>query len=236
MNGLQRFVTQAHAADIAIHSLEVSVAGRTVAVAGLAPFGPDVSHRLYSVAKSFTGLATRPLAEEGRLELDDPIIAHFPEMAPVHPWLAATRIDDMLAMTGPHSRTTYDADGDGWLESYFRVVPTHRPGTLFTYDTSASYVLSALVERLTRERMLDYLRPRLLEPLGIGEGARFLNGPEGISHGGSGLFLAPGDLLKIAETLNARGMHSGSRVLPERVVDRLLETARMRPRRPGACR
>lgn len=223
VNRMQRFVTQAHAADIAIHSLEVSVAGRTVVRAGLAPFGPDRPHRLYSVAKSFTGLAIVLLAEEGRLALEDPIIDHFPEMAPVHPWLAATRIDDMLAMTGPHSRTTYDADGDDWLESYFRVTPTHRPGTLFTYDTSASYVLSALVERLTGGRILDYLRPRLFEPLGIGAGARFLSGPEGISHGGSGLFLAPGDLLPIAEVLNGRGMRSGSRILPERVVDRLLD-------------
>ena len=220
---LQRLIDRAHAADIAVHSLEVRVAGRTVARAGIAPFGPDVPHRLYSVSKSFTGLAVLLLAEEGRLDLDQPIAEFFPEFAPVHPWLAQTSIDHVLSMTGPHPRTVYDGEGDGWLEAYFRTPPTHRPGTLFTYDTGGSYALSALVERLAGVPMLDYLRPRVLDPLGIGADARFRCGPEGISHGGSGLIMRPGDLLPIAEAINGDGVREGVRVLPERVVTRLRE-------------
>ena len=164
----------------------VSVAGRTVARRALAPFGTDIPHRLYSVSKSITALAVLLLVEEERLRLDAPIATYFPDMGPVHPWLAETRLDDMLAMIGPHRRTTFDDAGD-WLTSYFRTPPTHRPGTLFTYDTSASYTLAALVERCAGAPLLEYLRPRLLEPLGIGAGARFLPGPDGFSHGGSGL-------------------------------------------------
>jgi len=223
MTGLHAFVREARAADIAIHSLQVSVGGQTVLCTAIPPFGVDVPHRFYSVSKSVTALAILLLAEEGRLRLDDPIIAHFPEMAPVHPWLAATRIDDMLAMTGPHSRTTYDADGGDWLTSYFRVPPTHRPGTLFTYDTSASYTLAALVERLSGTTLLEYLRPRVLDPLGIGAGARFLTGPDGHTHGGSGLIAAPGDLLPLAELINGRGARGGVQIMPARVVDRLIE-------------
>lgn len=215
---LQHLLERAHAADIAIHSFAVSIDGDEVVRAGVPPWGHDVPHRMYSVSKSITAVAILLLADEGRLSLDDPIVDHFPEMGPVHPWLGATRIDDMLAMTGPHSRTTYVADGDGWLESYFRVPPTHRPGTLFTYDTSASYVLSALVERLSGMPMLDYLRPRLLDPLGVGSTMRFLTGPEGISHGGSGLIAAPGDMLRIAEAVNGT-----VEVLPASVRTRLLE-------------
>lgn len=215
---LTKLLDRAHAADIAIHSFAVSIDGDDVVRAGVPPWGHDVPHRMYSVSKSITAVAILLLAEEGRLSLDDPIVDHFPEMGPVHPWLAATHIDDMLAMTGPHSRTTYDADGEGWLESYFRVPPTHRPGTLFTYDTSASYVLSALVERLTGMPMLDYLRPWLLDPLGAGRGMRFLTGPEGISHGGSGLIAAPGDMLRIAEAVNGT-----TGALPTSVRARLLE-------------
>jgi CubicO group peptidase (beta-lactamase class C family) len=217
-SGLQTLMDRAHAADIAIHSLSVSVDGDTVVRAGVPPFGPDVPHRMYSVSKSITAIAILLLADEGRLSLEDPITAHFPEFRPVHPWLAATRIDDMLAMTGPHSRTTYIADRGGWLESYFRVPPTRRPGTLFTYDTSASYVLSALVERLSGMTVLDYLRPRLLDPLGAGRGMRFLTGPEGISHGGSGLIAAPDDMLRIAEAVNGT-----SDVLPASVRELLSE-------------
>lgn len=215
---LQQFLDRALAADIVIHSIAVSVDGDDVLRAGVPPWAHDVPHRMYSVSKSVTAVAILLLAEEGRLSLDDPIIDHFPEMGPVHPWLAATLIDDMLAMTGPHSRTTYDADGDGWLESYFRVPPTHRPGTLFTYDTSASYVLGALVERLAGMPMLEYLRPRLLDPLGIGRTMTILAGPEGITHGGSGLIAAPGDMLRIAEAVNG-----SVGVLPASVRGRLLE-------------
>ncbi|WP_406248875.1 serine hydrolase domain-containing protein [Microbacterium sp. M] len=220
---LQTLLAEARAADIALHSIEISVAGRPIVRDGIAPFGPEVPHRMYSVSKSFTGLAVLLLAEEGRLGLDDGILTHFPEQRPVHAWLEQTRIDDMLAMTGPHSRTTYVEASDSWFESYFRVPPTHRAGTLFTYDTSASYVLAALVERLAGMPMLDYLRPRLLDPLGVGAGAQFLTGPEGISHGGSGLVMAPADLLPIAEMINQGGCRDGDRILPERVVGRLLE-------------
>jgi CubicO group peptidase (beta-lactamase class C family) len=220
---LEQLCAQAHAADIALHSLEIAIGGRTVVRTGIDPFGPDVPHRLYSVSKSFTGIAILLLAEEGRLDLTDSIAGHFPDMRPVHPWLEATTLDDMLAMVGPFSRTTYVEAEGGWLESYFRVPPTHRPGTLFTYDTSASYTLAALVERIAGMPMLEYLRPRLLEPLGIGADARFLTGPEGIAHGGSGLVMAPGDLIPIAQMINGGGCWNGQRILPERVVACLIE-------------
>ena len=226
---LRDLVAWADAADVAIHTLEVSVAGRVVARGGIPPFGLDAPHRMYSVSKSLTGLAVLLLAEEGRLRLTDGIAEHFPEMAPVHPWIEATRIDDILAMTGPHSRTTYDEAAGGWLESYFRVPPTHRPGTLFTYDTSGSYVLSALVERLSGMPLLEYLRPRLLDPLGVGTTARFLTGPEGISHGGSGLIMAPGDLLPIAEVLNGGGCRNGR----ARAVGERRRTAARKTQRSG---
>lgn len=219
---LREFVARAHAAGIALHTLDVSIDGEAVVRHALAPFGADVPHRLYSVSKSVTALAVLLLVDEGRLRLDAPIATYFPEMGPIHPWLAATRLDDMLAMTGPHSRTTFGDTGD-WLRSYFCTRPTHRPGTLFTYDTSASYTLAALVERCTGAPLLDYLGPRVLEPLGIGAGARFLTGPDGFSHGGSGLIAAPGDLVRLGETLNGAGRYRGARVLPERVVRQLLE-------------
>lgn len=222
-DALCEFVDRAIDADIALHTLQVSVDGELTVTDSVAPFSVNEPHRMYSVSKSITGLAILLLADQGALRLDDCIVDHFPEMAPVHPWLAETRIDDMLAMTGPHSRTTYDADRGDWLESYFRVPPTHRPGAFFTYDTSASYVLAALVERLSGSTLLDFLRPLVLEPLGIGAGARFLTGPEGYSHGGSGLLAAPADLLPLAELINGGGARNGTRILPEAVVDRLIE-------------
>lgn len=205
---------RAGALDIALHTVQVSAHGETVAHAVSDALDLDTPQRMYSVSKTVTGLAIGLLADKGALGLDDPVAKHFPEMGPVHPWLEATTIRHMLAMRGPHRSTTYKVTAGGWLESYFRVPPTHPPGTAFTYDTSASYVLAALVERLSGTSLPDFLRPRLLEPLGIGPGLRFLTGPEGISHGGSGLVCTPRDLLRLAHLLLHDGVHDGARLLP----------------------
>ncbi|RPF19877.1 serine hydrolase domain-containing protein [Myceligenerans xiligouense] len=206
IRGLAR---RADALDIALHTIEVSVGGEIVASAACAPRGPHVPQRMYSVSKTVTGLAVGLLAAEGALHLDDPIIRHFPEMAPVHPWLEATTIRHLLAMRGPHRATTFELTAGDWLESYFGVPPTHPPGTLFTYDTSGSYVLAALVERLAGIPLPDYLRPRLLDPIGVDPGLRFLTGPEGIAHGGSGLICTPRDLLRLAHLLLDDGTPGG---------------------------
>ncbi len=205
---------RAETLDIAVHTVQASVDGETVAHAVCDPLDLDTPQRMYSVSKTVTGLAVGMLAEEGALSLDDPIAGHFPELAPVHPWLEATTIRHMLAMRGPHRSTTYKLTAGDWLESYFRVSPTHPPGTVFTYDTSASYVLAALTERLAGTSLPDYLRPRLLDPLGMSPDLRFLTGPEGISHGGSGLVCTPRDLLRLAHLLLDDGVHDGATLLP----------------------
>ncbi|MBL0887561.1 serine hydrolase domain-containing protein [Myceligenerans indicum] len=205
---------RAAALDIALHTVEVSVRGELVAHAACAPRGPHVPQRMYSVSKTVTGLAVGLLEAEGALSADDPITAHFPEMSPVHPWLEATTIRHLLTMRGPHRSTTYRLTEGDWLASYFRVPPTHPPGTLFTYDTSAAYTLAALVERLSGASLADYLRPRLSDPLGVGPDLRFLTGPDGISHGGSGLICTPRDLLRLAHLLLADGVHDGVRLIP----------------------
>ncbi|MFD6142641.1 serine hydrolase domain-containing protein [Promicromonospora sp. NPDC060271] len=206
------------ACDIAVHTVQVSVRGEIVAHGVSEPAGLDTPQRMYSVSKTVTGLAIGLLADEGLLGLDDPVTEHFPEMGPemgpVHPWLEATTLRDMLAMRGPHASTTYKRTDGDWLESYFRVPPTHPPGTVFSYDTSASYTLAALVERLSGTSLPDYLRPRLFDPLGISPDLRFLTGPEGIAHGGSGLVCTPRDLLRLAHLLLGDGVHDGVRLLP----------------------
>ncbi|MBE1875255.1 serine hydrolase domain-containing protein [Myceligenerans pegani] len=203
---IDRLARRAATLDIALHTVEVSVGGELVASATCAPRGPYEPQRMYSVSKTVTGLAVGLLAADGALGLDDPIVRYFPEMAPVHPWLEATTIRHMLAMRGPHRSTTYKLTAGAWLESYFRVPPTHPPGTLFTYDTSAAYTLAALVERLAGVPLADYLRPRLFDPIGVSPDLRFLPGPEGVSHGGSGLVCTPRDLLRLAHLLLDDGM------------------------------
>lgn len=217
MIDLHPLVERAAALDVALHTVDVRLGDDRLVRAAAPTRGHDVPQRMYSVSKTVTGLAVGLLTAEGRLSLDDPVVKHFPDLvdghAP-HPWLEATTLRHMLAMVGPHRSTTYKVREGGWLESYFRVPPTHPPGTLFTYDTSASYTLAALVERTTGGTLADYLRPRVLDPIGASPGLRFLTGPDGFSHGGSGLICTPDDLARLARLVNDGGVHDGARLLP----------------------
>lgn len=212
MTPLEELRAFASARGIALHTVQVHRGGEPLIQAACAPLTVSTPQRMYSVTKSLTGLAVGLLVDEGRVELDAPLASYFPDQAPFHPFLAATTVRDALAMRGPHRSTTYKRFDGGWLESYFRVPPTHRPGAVFTYDTSGSYTLAALVERLTGGSLIDYLRPRVLDPLGASAGMRVLR-EDGVSSGGSGLVCTPDDLSRLAALLLAGGRHGGVRLV-----------------------
>ena len=159
---------------------------------------------MFSVTKSFTSIAIGLLQEEGRLSLDDSIVKFFPEYVPdtseAHPWLLATTIRDMLSMRSCHASTTYDkfSSKTDWVKSFFTVAPTHKPGTVFHYDTSSSHTLCALVEKLTGMKMLDYLRNKVLNEIGFSKEAYCLTDGFGVSMGGSGLMATSRDFMLFA--------------------------------------
>ena len=181
------------------------------------PFHKESMHRMYSIGKSFTSLAIGLLEEEGKLRLTDSICNYFEEKLPkegVHPWIKETSIQDMLSMTTAHNATTYKRYNGDWVESFFHVEPTHKPGTIFSYDTSATHVLSALVEKLTGMELLDYLRVKFLDSIGFSKDAVILKDPMGVSQGGSGLICTLQDIGLVANLCLHMGEHQGQQLLP----------------------
>jgi CubicO group peptidase (beta-lactamase class C family) len=90
----------------------------------------------------------------------------------------------------------------------------HKPGTHFLYNSPGSYMLSAIVQKVTGRTVLDYLRPRLFDPLGIEE-PEWLASPQGISTGGWGLLLRTEDVAKFGLLYLQRGKWNGQQILPE---------------------
>ena len=183
------------------------------------PFHAESMHRMYSVGKSFTSIAIGLLVEDGKLKLTDKICTYFEDKLPkegVHPWIKETTIRDMLCMTSAHHATTYKRyAGNDWVESFFHVEPTHKPGTIFSYDTSSTHVLSALVERLTGMQLLDYLRVKFLDRIGFSKDAKILKDPMGVSQGGSGLICTLRDLGLVANVCLHMGEYKGEQLLPK---------------------
>lgn len=176
-------------------------------------------HRMFSVTKSFVSIAIGLLQDEGRLSLDDSIVKFFPEYVPntseTHPWLLATTIRDMLSMRSCHASTTYDkfSSKTDWVKSFFTVAPTHKPGTVFHYDTSATHTLCALVEKLTNMKMLDYLRNKVLNEIGFSQEAYCLTDGFGVSMGGSGLMATSRDLMCFALLILHNGNLNGKQYI-----------------------
>ena len=122
------------------------------------------------------------------LRLDDPIVRYFPDLLPPRPDERLTRlcISDMLRMATCHRATTYKtAPCDCWAASFFTVAPTHEPGTLFQYDTSATQVLGVLCERLSGQGLLEFLQNRVFDAAGATGPKKWLTDPSGAPQGGS---------------------------------------------------
>lgn len=206
-----------------IHGFMLLRHGNVVAEGHWAPFTPDRPHVMFSVSKSFTSTAVGLAIEEGLLGLDDLVLDHLREEAPAEPSanLAAMRIRDLLTMTTGHARSTMEAidtstiglTGSDWVRQILAMPVPNEPGSTFEYDTGATYLAGVIVQRLTGRRLLDYLRPRVLEPLGI-TGASWEQDPDGLDVAGYGLSITTEDLAAFGQLYLQGGTWEGQQLVP----------------------
>jgi CubicO group peptidase (beta-lactamase class C family) len=216
LNFLQRIDSE----RICMHGFLLVRHNRIAAEGYWAPWSADRKHRMYSVSKSFVALAVGMMVDEGRLTLNDRVANYFPDRLPgkLHPWLATSTVRDLLMMSTPHSTNSYTREDPDWVWTFFNRTPSHPPGTIFSYDTAATVVLTATVERLAGMPFLDYMRPRFLDRIGFSADAWCIRTPEGGSWGGSGVICTLRDLAKVALSCMNDGMWGEDRVLPAEYV------------------
>jgi CubicO group peptidase (beta-lactamase class C family) len=203
-----------------LHSFMLLRHGKVVAEAWWKPESAEKSHVLHSLSKSFTSTAIGLAIADGKLKLDDHVLQFFPDSAPDNPSdnLKALTVRDLLTMTGGHD-TEPKADKSGPSVKTFLAHPfVHKPGTYFKYNTMGTYTLSAIVTKVTGQTVLDYLKPRLFEPLGI-ENPRWDASPEGNSLGGYGLFLRTEDIARFGQLYLQKGKWNGRQLIPESWVE-----------------
>ncbi|QJW88526.1 serine hydrolase [Spirosoma taeanense] len=218
--GLLNFVNTVEAGKLNLHSLMVLRHGRVVGEGWWAPYAPQLKHTLYSLSKSFTSTAVGMAVAEGRLTVNDKVVSFFKADAPatISANLAAMRVKDLLTMSTGHDKDATPAvRGSGeknWIKAFLALPVEHEPGTHFVYNSAATYMLSAIVQKLTGKTVLAYLKPRLFEPLGI-NGEDWEVDPNGINTGGWGLRLRTEDIAKFGQLYLQKGMWNGKRLLPE---------------------
>jgi len=221
---IQAFIERLEEEGLYMHSVLVIRNGKLVTEGYYKPYTRETKHRLYSASKSFVSGAVGLLIDEGLLQLSDRVHTFFPEIPEkeLHPYIRETTVENLLTMSSPHT-TTYslcpeDAYFGRWAESFFRTPPLRPAGTVFRYDTSASYILDVIVERITGKPFLEYMKEKMLRKLGFSEDAFCIESPEGYAWGGSGVICTPLDFAKYAYVFLRNGMVNGQRVLSEGYV------------------
>jgi len=203
-----------------LHSFMLLRHGNVVAEGWWSPYAREHAHMLFSVSKSFTSTAVGLAVTEGYFAIDDPVLPFFPDETPaeVNDFMTAMTVRHLLSMSTGHATDTWSymverPDGN-WIKAFFAVPVLYAPGTHFLYNTGATYILSAIVQKTTGMKLIDYLNPRFFEPLGI-ENATWEESPQGISAGGIGLSVKTEDIARFGQFYLQKGMWQGKQLLPE---------------------
>ncbi|MDL2327756.1 beta-lactamase family protein [Ruminococcaceae bacterium OttesenSCG-928-A11] len=182
------------------HALMVVHRGHVVSEGYFAPFRKGVWHVTHSLCKTFTGTAVAFAIEEGLFGLDDPVARFFPEAGRfVSKRHKAITVRHLLCMQSgiTFNEISQAAQGD-WLKGIFSSPVAFEPGSAFVYNSMNSYLLSALVCKTSGMGLVDYLTPRLFEPLGFGPVA-WEKSPEGYEKGGWGMYILLEDMAKFGQ-------------------------------------
>src|SRR5580704_270007 len=198
--------------------------GRVVAEGWWAPYDAETPHILYSLSKSFTSTAVGLAISAGKLSLDDQVLKFFPEDAPPQPSdnLKAMRVRDLLRMASGNQTEALLRDAASNDEPWTRIFLAHpvpfKPGTHFLYNSPGTYMLSAIVQKVTGMTALDYLRPRLFDPLGF-KNATWVTSPQGVSAGAYGLMVRTSEIARFGQLYLQKGEWRGQQLVPRAWVE-----------------
>jgi len=232
------FIQEIERRGLELHGFMLLRHGHVVAKGWWVPYRPEIPHLAYSLTKSFTSTAVGFAVHEGFLATEDDVLPYFPEIRSpeILENMRNLKIKHLLTMTTGHAVDTAEfgvtkeflrhrpdiriggKDERDYVRGFFESRLAHPPGTFFVYNSGASHVLGAIVERTTGMPLVEYLQPRLFAPLGI-EKPAWDSVPAGGQIGGWGLRLTTEDVARFGQFLLQRGSWNGQSVLPSYWID-----------------
>jgi hypothetical protein len=216
--GILRFIEAAEKSKNELHSFIFLRHGKVIAEGWWDPYKPSLKQSVYSLSKTFTSTAVGLAIAENRLKLSDKVVSFFPGDLPdsVTPFLADLTVRDLLTMSAgqdPESTFTVGPKFNNWPKGFLAYPIKHKPGTVFLYNSMASFMLSAIVQKVSGQKLVDYLRPRLFDPLGI-SGMDWEENLMSINTGGWGLRIKTTDMAKVGQLYLQKGNWNGKQILP----------------------
>lgn len=228
-SAITEFIKKLEKRGAATHSLLFMKGDKIFAEAYWSPFHKDFCHRQYSQTKSFVGVAIGLLEEEGKLTLDDKIVDHFPEKidGELPEYLSAQTIREMLMMkTVGYSSSWFISSDTDRTHQYLneerspanKTLIIHPSRTLWAYDSPGSQVLCSLVEKLSGKSMLDYLKEKLFNEMGVFQTASILKTKNGDSWGDSAMICTLRDMAAFGRFVMNYGVWNGKRLMNEKYL------------------
>ncbi len=220
-DAILQFLKRADKEDFGLHSIMLLRHGKIALECCYKPYAPNETHILFSLSKSFTSTAIGFAVQEGLLSIEDHLMDFFPEVLPCEPCgnMKKIKIRHLLSMASGHSVEPLALQGEHWVYNFLASFVDKEPGSIFTYNTAATYMLSAILQKVTGIPVSEYLKPRLFDPLGFSEKTWWQKSPEGIDCGGFGLNVTIRDLAKFGQFFLQRGSWDGKQLLSADWID-----------------
>lgn len=207
-----------------IHHLVVMVDGKIAGELHPEPFKKEYRHTLYSVSKTFVAVAVGLAIDDGLLTVDDKLATFFPEYVSdsVDARLRDIRIKDMLTMqSGFKTETWMRNKQQHWIEYYLSRPLKADPGTNYSYDSIESYLLSAVVQKVTGKTVMELLNERIFHPMDITD-AEWEQCPDGINVGGWGIYLSSHSQALFGQLLLQGGCWNGKQLISKQWIDEMM--------------
>ena len=199
--------------NIENHGLIIMQNGEIIFEEYQEPYSKDMPHTLFSVTKSIVSTAAGFAIDEGLFTLDSKIIDFFPEytLCKSDKWESLT-VRNVLTMQS-NKEFTFLQDMCGNYTEMFMKAPFRKKDG-FLYSNNDAHVVAALIQKTSGMSLVEYLTPRLFEPLGI-EKPFWETNSIGECIGGTGGHFKMRDLAKICQCYGDGGKYNGKQVIPE---------------------
>lgn len=219
------FLEKVKKEQLELHNFMLVRNGKVISEGAWSPYDLNDKHEMFSITKSITSTAIGFALQENKLLLDEKIISFFPEFADIDmdEKMKLMTIRHLLTMTTGYfenmaGNTELSQTEGSWIKEFLGLPLTYTPGTKFIYNSAASHILSAIISKVTKESMSEYLKTRLFVPLNITD-YFWETDPEGNNTGGWGIRLKTEDVAKFGQFYLQRGMWEGKQLLSKKYID-----------------
>ena len=169
-----------HGAQLAVYvdgELAVDFAGGTTGPDG-GETTSDTRHLIFSCTKPYAGVGLHQLIEDGKADLDDPVVDHWPAFADTGTQKATITIRQVLSHTAGIPYGEFDDAADQWgdwdavVEAMEEIDPVFEPGEQPAYHTfNYGWVVGELIRRISGQPVDEYVDEHVFDPLDMEQSA-----------------------------------------------------------------